>query len=379
MAVYIITFILIMILAGLIHPERGGRRRKRFIISSFGILILISSLRKYTVGTDLRLYYYNSFRQFLNWDWKDYNVNIYETGYYFYNILIGKLTSDPQIFIAITSIFTFLIFAWFIYKNSQDIYMSVFLFIALHFWFMYMNIIRQTIAVCIVLIASEILKSKKIRKMKYFIFIVMIILASTFHNSALIMLVLFPLSFIQFERKEILTSIFLVLIAIFTYSKIFVLLSGFINHRNYVDVYLAQGEADISVIGYFSALMYTAIFILGSINLVIKRNKKIASNRYILIDNDNGYTDDYLMYMLLIIMITRILSIKLTIIGRISYYFYPFIWIALPRIMSRISSINSRQILRSCIYFCGILLFLVIGYLRGAMLYGTIPYEFFWD
>lgn len=356
------------------HTTRG---RKRIIVFAFGLIVIIAALRKYTVGIDLEKYYYNSFIQYANWDWKDVGNNAYEPGYYYLNILIGRFTNNPQVFIAITSILSFSIFGWFIYKNSDNVFMSTFIFITFSFWFMFMNIIRQTLAIAIVLLAYDILNRQSLKIMRMPLFVGLILVATSFHNSAILMLCLLPLHYLKFQKKEIIGSVIAIVIAMLTYNKFFVLLASIMNHRNYVGAYLEKGNVDSGMITVVMIIIYALIFSIGAYRLIWKSKdvQNCVSEDLIL----NPYSNDFLMYAALIVLITRILSTRLTIIGRISYYFYPYIWILLPRIETNVRLYNNRRAFRFLVYSLGMVLFFVVGFFKAAEYYGTVPYEFFWQ
>lgn len=353
------------------------RGRKRIVLFAFGIIILIASLRKYTVGIDLEKYYYNSFIQFVNWDWKDVTRNTYEPGYFFLNIFIGKLTDNPQVFIAVTSLMTFSVFGWFIYKNSDNVFMSTFIFITFSFWFMFMNIIRQALAIAIVLLAYDFLNRQSLGKIKIPVFVVLVLIAASFHSSAILTLCLLPLHYLKFKRKEIVGSIAVIVLAMLTYNKLFTLLASIMNHRDYVGAYLVKGNADSGMISIVMIAVYALIFSLGAYRLIWKsRNALSCGSRNII---HELYSNDFLMYTALIVLITRVLATRLTIIGRVSYYFYPYIWILLPRIETNIHLENNRRVFKFMVYSLGLVLFLIVGCIKAAEFYGTVPYEFFWQ
>lgn len=374
MAIYLLTLLFILLLAGVVHPNRNNKRKKKFIVISFALLILVSGLRKYTVGIDLEFYYYNSFIQYLEgWSWNDYSHSVYEVGYFLLNIAIGTVTHNPQMFIAITSFIIFGLMGRFIYKYSENTTLSVFLFITLQFWFMFLNIIRQGLAVAIVLIASEFLINKKLGKIRYIFFCLIILLAAQFHNSALVALILLPIYFLKFQKKEVLWSIIAVVSAVILYERIFTILAGFINHRDYVGAYLLKGEADSGLSTYVSITIYALVFLGGILKLVTRRTNEAQT-----IITRQNYSDDFLMFTALLVLITKVLSLKVTIIGRVSYFFMPYMWLLIPRIINRISFRN-RKYINFAVYVVCLIMFVVMGYFRGGVLYGTVPYLFFWQ
>lgn len=377
MTIYILILLLICVYSTTQH-KYSNTGRKRIVCASFTMIILFSSLRKWTVGIDLRQYYYKSFIQFLNWEWNDVGKNPYESGYYYLNIFIGKLFGNPQMFIVVTSLMVFLVIGWFIYRNSDNVLMSIFLFIAYLYWFMFLNIIRQAIAVGIILIASEILKSSKLGIKRIPFFVLLVFLASTFHNSAILMLCLLPIYYLKFKRKEILVAILVIVIALLTYDRFFSFAAGLMNHRDYVGAYLDKGELDAGTLTIIMIVLYASVFALGAYRLVWKkRGTKSGTNALDVIQEP--YSNDFLMYMALVVLVTRILATRLSIVGRISYYFYPYLLILLPRIERNIQLENNRTVFKVVVYGISLLIFLMVGYTKASEFYGTVPYEFFWQ
>ena len=383
MTIYIISLFLVFCFYTAIKPRAYSfSRNRRFIIISFMLIILVSALRKYTVGIDLNKYYYNSFIRYLSWDWADVVNNTYESGFYYFMLIIGKVFHEPQAFIALSSIITFGIIGWFILKNSEDVYLSVFIFITLCSWFMFMNIIRQTFAICFVLIACEVLKTKK-GKSGIVCFVALVVLASLFHNSALAMLMLLPLFYMKFRKREVFISLIALVVVSFVYDKLFIWVASFMNHRDYVSVYLKQGLSDSGMLSTIMLVIYALIFGLATYVLVWKRNRQTADDSHVASCYQMGiqdrFSDDFLMYCMLAIVATRLLSANLTIIGRLSYYFYPFLWILIPRVLSNVKNPSNKRIIKFLVYVVGIVLFLMIGFTRADVLYGTVPYEFYWQ
>lgn len=377
MTIYFISLAFILFLAPFVHKNSSQKSANTYVIISFAAIILISALRKYTIGTDLRLYYYNSYLVYQNWDFADYINNSYETGYYCLNVLIGKLNADPQWFIAITSVIIFGVYAWFIMKNSENVVMSIFLFITMNYWFMSLNILRQAIAIGICLIGIQVLNNKKLGKKRIIWFILLIFIASTFHNSAVIMLLIIPIHYFKFKKTTIVIIVFFEVMAMLLYEALFKLAASIIDHRDYVRFYLDNAVGDSGGLVAMNIAIYTLIFIFSLIILVYVNPQKESDESS---DSKKGiYSDDFLLYMMALFLLTRILATHITIFGRASYYFYPYLLILMPRIESRITNKTTRIIYKFVLYFGNIILFVVTSALFAQALYGVTPYYFFWQ
>ena len=129
MWVYIFVLVLFMFLGNTMQPNTIEKKSKNYLIIIFGILILVSMLRDYSVGRDLYTHYYKNFAVLRNLDWSKCASTSYEVGYVIFNKVVGLFTDDGQWMIAMHALFVVGISGWFIYKNSDDVVISTFLFI----------------------------------------------------------------------------------------------------------------------------------------------------------------------------------------------------------------------------------------------------------
>ena len=152
------------------------KRRPIFLyITSLLILFWIAWQRDASVGTDTQTY----LLQFENLEL--YNTTRYFTGiqrgWYYFNLFFFSHFNYDVFLFACYSIIIGGIGYW-IYKESDNYIMSLFFFVLLMFYFGSFNIMRQYIAISIVLVA--LLHFKNIR-----VYIPLVLLASLFHFSAL--------------------------------------------------------------------------------------------------------------------------------------------------------------------------------------------------
>lgn len=380
MMIYIII-LAIALLLGLLNPNRTNKKRVRYVFVIFFLMTIISALRKYTIGIDLHNQYYELFTraQFLSWN--EVGKTAYDVGYVVFNKLIGVFTANPQWLIAIHAIIVIGISGWFIYRNSDDVVLSTFMFITGNVWFMYMNIMRQSLAVCIGLIAIEIWKNKKCKQFyRYMLCIILYLVAISIHSSAFIIIVYPIIYIIKFRKNHIILSMGAILGSFLLYNQIFSLVSNLINsRRNYADYYSGSAAAGsaINIISIYWVVLFASIFFLGYFTLIYRSRQNYDVVNYRNTDV-NLFKNDFLMYAVLILVMCRIMALRSNIIGRAAYYFIPFLWILLPRAIKFESSIRNRRIIRMFYYTLMGFAFIWLGYKSAAYLYGTVPYEFFW-
>ena len=117
-----------------------------------------------------------------------------EPGYLLLNLLVSRLGGDYRAFLfAFHLLFILLVFAW-IGRYSSSPWMSVYLFLTLQYFALGMNFLRQALAAAILLWAYPFLKCRRFLPCWG-----IVLLASCFHWSALIML---PLSLLLCLRPS---------------------------------------------------------------------------------------------------------------------------------------------------------------------------------
>ena len=142
---------------------------------SFVPMFLTSAVR-YKVGVD-----YNNYA----WIFKAINQTNEKThveiGYELLNRFIGWFTTHPEVLFVVTSAIIIFFFARGILENSSCIPYSIFLFIALGYFFYSMNSIRHFMALSIYFFALRYMKKQKFLK-----YLLCILLASTLHKVCLL-------------------------------------------------------------------------------------------------------------------------------------------------------------------------------------------------
>lgn len=377
MAVYITVLILGWLTGICANVNRDERRKKAYVIFIFAIMIVLSALRAQTVGRDLEGHYYKMFYVIKSMGWDQLGNTSYEIGYACFYKLISLFTNDAQWMIAIHSFFVIGVSGWFIYRNSDDVVLSSFMFIATNTWFMYMTMMRQSMAVCFELIALEFLKEKKWKAKNIIGFLLFSIIAFLFHSSAGVLFVL-PVFFkLKFRKKEILYSVAGIIAVSFMYQRIFILVSSIIGgHRNYAEFYSSSGAA-INLVSLYGVLINVLIVFIACIPIVNYKNNAVVGEK--LCGEGLTYSNAFLMYMGTILILTKVMGLNINIMSRMSYYFLPFSWLLLPRGIKLFRIESNRKIIRVFMYLMMSIAFIWMGYRVADILYGTVPYSFFWN
>jgi len=137
-------------------------------------------------------------------------------GYYVFNWLVANIFHEPQVLLfLVPTIICFFSFR-FIYKYSDNIYLSVILFFSLGFYGFALTAFRQCLAMAICLWAYDYIKKKKIIP-----FILITLLAASFHQTAIVFLPMYVIGQLKLTEKNVVLFTAL-LVVVFFFGNVFV-------------------------------------------------------------------------------------------------------------------------------------------------------------
>ena len=185
MVVHITVFVIVVIFSAIAEYFRDKNKMITNImfILAVGILVLFSSLR-YWVGTDYAEYFYSydaAVRNVLD------NLKAFdEPGISFLAWLSDKTVGNFSGMFAYAALLTIGLFGIAIYKNSNNYLYSFALLIMAGCWSGSFNAVRQYIAISIVLVSHRFIFERKFWK-----YLIAVIIATAFHRSALLFVILY--------------------------------------------------------------------------------------------------------------------------------------------------------------------------------------------
>lgn len=360
MTTYIVNIFIILILAFIFnnYDKRllniWGRGHLKFPFRNLNIiyttiivlsLIFIASFRNISVGYDT-ISYLNIFNEINSMSWGNlWNYNI-ELGYTFLNKILITLGISYRTFLLLVSLFIYPILASWIVKESKIPWLSFYLFITLGFFGFTLSITRQSIALVLTIISIKFVKKRSLLK-----FVSIILLASLFHQSALIFLLIYPISSIRINYEYIslatLGGIFLYLYS----GEIISILLKFYNRRQPIE----SGEGR----GLFLLLLFVTVSALS-----------------VFFFKQEEYKGQIYLHFLILATVLQIIAFNLSIFTRTINYFSIHMIILIP---NTVALIKSKEI-----KYLGIVVILIttfMYYLYLAMAYGggVFPYLFMWE
>lgn len=361
--IYIFCLIFIIVLGVIFNSKntKSNKNKKIFLILSFFILTFIAAFRSYNVGVDTKQYYH-AFIKTIYLDFSNLNLLRYEFGFSLLCKILSNINNNPQILIIVSSIFINFAVAKFIYKNSTNVYISTIMYIVFNFFFAYMNIMRQAIAIAILLIGYEKLKEKKYIKYSLYIFI-----ATLFHGSSVLALLLIPISKMKYNKRNLLI-VFISVFLCFIFGKNIFLLIARLSPRLFEYV---GGSFDAE--NYFGALIESSIYFVTFIFGLYCLSANKLKNEYLKFkDNINLNTKIVAMALIISVMVMRV-----SIFNRFLPLFSIYLIIWIPDFLSCVSNKNRT-------FYTTLLLIFYIAYFCIVMIYrpewyGVLPYSFFWE
>lgn len=272
-----------------------------------------------------------------------------EIGWLLLTKTISLFTNSLQVYLIIIAVIQFIPIAYIIGKYSSNVVLSYFVFICLGFYIDFFSGLRQMTAVALAILAFD-----HIFKKQYIKFIVIVLLASGIHTSAIMFLLVWPLSKV---RLSFLSS--------FICFGVMVVLMPF-YHTIISDTLALLFESRYK--GYLDSMdSAITMFIVYAVFLLLSFVNKNDSRK---------------LRLLRIIVLIGVGGQSLGVIGdnaitRVGFYFNVFLMLLLPEIVTCFKQKTTRDaiIVVSVVLLC---LFFVLT-TNSQSSYGVIPYDFFWE
>lgn len=328
------------------HDEKTKRT---FLMWCGFAMFLIISLRHYEVGSADSLHYYEHWEEMSLYSYsglKSYiEIARFEPGYCVFVWVFSQIFPNGQILFILTAFFFTFAVCRYIYINSKDPELSFVMYICLGLYTFMVQGLRQSIAMSICLFAIEFIKKRKIIP-----FVLLVLLAFTFHQSAIVFLLAYFLYGFKINLKTMILGLGIAGVLLASSGPIAAFGNQFFG-REY--------EGEIESGGYVAVAIY---FIILTVSVILAGNRR--KNK------------DYTFFVLMTFVGAVFYLMRYTGVGiaeRISYYFMFGQMIALPGAISRFDKSVSFAIKCVVITLC----FLLFAYRLSSD--GLVAYRFFWQ
>ncbi len=139
-----------------------------------------------------------------------------EGGYRLFLIVLTKIFDNPQWQYIVFAAFSFIVFVYFLERNSCKPEWFVLMFLALNLYAFYMTGLRQAIAMTICLLAYEKIKEKKL-----IWFLLLVALAMSFHMAAIFFIPAYFIAHLKTTRAKIPLYILVFIVAAIYNEELF--------------------------------------------------------------------------------------------------------------------------------------------------------------
>lgn len=380
MIIYLVVFITSAL--SLYLSRRIRSRLSKKVLVFIGILIpsLLAGLRSSSIGVDVSVYAIPFFErakassgiaEFFTYQFALGNTDI---GFNMVTYIVSKFAQDYHWSLFFYQLITLTVVYAAFCKYEQKYDTPIWFVMMLYYLCLYnisLNIMKQTIAVAFVLLASTYLFEKKYKK-----YAICMVLGILFHSTALFgfvflfMHILFQSKNQQISEREQLKRtllfimvVFIVLLEVNQITNFLVNIGVF--RTNYLR-YLSGGDystisegRSISVITLGIQLVYTTILIL---HYRIMGRRELPSLLFIISSS-------------FVLLFTCIGPLIAEYISRLSYYFVPI------QISGLASTTRFYKKETKMIWMLFIVVFVFLTWLRSFVILGygaTVPYQFFW-
>lgn len=347
---YLLAFVSVIFVTG--KKERGV-----FFWIIVILEILVSSLRGVTVGADTYGYAENIIPQLKSLSYSEIlNADVWLVRkeplcYCFLKFISNPFETFTPYFVILEIIYWILI-ADTIKRYSKDPLLSLFIFIAFRFSFFNMTAIRQSLALAITTFSYRYyMRDKK------FYFVLFVLLASLFHRSAIIFLLLLLIGKINLLERQWLVYVMAIGFAFVSYL-----------FRNTIGLE-SLGDSEIAYMGYiakdagggnyFSVFFMLIIFVLVSVFI----NQTNVQNRFV-----NDYN------IMVLALLISMAGLFVSLFFRVSMYFSFLVPILYANTLKEINIKNNYNQW----YAIGMALMLII-YICTGVVADYAPYKFYWE
>lgn len=330
-------FILYFITSNL---QNTTKARKIFFIFTCTFVILFQGYRSFTVGTDLASYIpsYSVIGTQIN-SFSNLSFLNYESGYVVYNKLLYTLGFDERSFLIITAMFIQIPIFYTMYKYSKKPLLSIFVYFAFSNFIMTFSGLRQSIAMSLCFYSYKFIKEKKI-----LFYMVAIIIATLFHLSAIICLLLYPLYYIKLDTKKIIFVIVIIVGCLIFNNQIIQLAN---------QIYYGEGREIATTNAYTMLILYCILLIIS----------------YLINSNDYDYIG--LRNILTCLCIIYTIAPVSNTFTRLGYPLSLYLTIFIPEIVLKIN-IKPNNLIKDII--CYVICISCFFYFLGGL--DTLPFSF---
>lgn len=350
MGVFVVMWFILMMMCIYEHTSQRNASRLFVCIVCMLVICLVQSLRDSTIGTDV----INYINMFNNINWVD--AEDVEPGYIFLNkVIYNFISEDEHVFLSIVSILVYTPFTIVAYKYSKLPALAFLILASFVIFIFTFSALRQSLAIAITTLSYIF-----VEKRKPIHFALLVLLASTFHSSAIVFAIVYPVcNYIKLTKFGYFILTVAVLIISFSLKSFLDSILPIIFSGEQLDRYTEYYSGSKAVPAYNLAIL---IFLFFLSTFLIKNPSK----------NDKSL--QFLMFCSFCFQLTGLIS---PVVPRIGFYFFIFIGIALANVINYLENNSQWGGVCEVGTFLFMTWFFFSIYSNGYL--NVMPYKFFFD
>lgn len=349
---YVLVFVPLTIQIVAIKGIDYKKKNKFAMIFFFLWLMVLIVLRHKTIGNDT-INYMNIFDKICYMNFSELYSFSSEIGYVMLNKIVSFFTHNPQIMIAVIGVLTIVLFMPTYLRLLEDTGLTVALFCIMSTFTMFFSGLRQMLAIGIGLIAYHFVRKKNI-----WLFLLFVLIAFTFHNSAIMLLLMYPI----YHTKITKNWLYFVVPAM---ALIFIFNKQIFSSLTFLMSESTRFVGDIESTGAYTMIILFVLF--GVFSYIVPDESKI--------DDETRGLRNFLLLSIALQMFAPVNFLAM----RMNYYYIIFIPLLIPKIIKyqKDEFGNVGFIARNCMVVFFIAYFLYSAHMGVGL--NTFPYKFFWE
>ena len=370
--IYVVALAL-MVLLRLLLPRDHARSRRIFALACFLILTFIAACRAPEVGRDTTLFITRAFDRIRVRNFREtFLLSTWlEPGFRLLCYVISRFTANGQWLVIVSSVIIHASVSLFIYRHAKNPYLAFYLYLAMMIYPFYLNIMRQALAIAVLLFAWDFFK-----KRRFLPYVALVLVAASFHASALMFLLCPLLLLVPVNRRSL-----RVLIPV---AALLALLGAvLVRPIMRLVVLLVPRYAEYEPTTFGALYCYLAVFAVVTAYGIYRLY--FSKQAYTLCPRDGGIDErGFLTLMMLVGVVVAAMMTRFGQLQRIFNYFEVLYLLWLPAAVPAATQKEGGRYLvfpKEELVVLGFTLayFLVILFARSALWYDALPYRFFWQ
>lgn len=267
----------------------------------------------------------------------------WEPGWGAFSALVWQGFPDAKALVLATSFVLTVSCALFAWRHSSNMALTMFLFVVTGIWGLSFYVLRQSVALAILLFSVRFVECRR-----PIVFLLLVLLAAQFHQTAYVFLLVYPLSFFRRAGVYHLTAIGVGVMFFLLGPQIV----DFIMTFSRID----YGASEISGQWYLAMLIVAQVFIA----LYSKRERDSVANHMI----EAG-------------SVFQVLALNFSLLNRMVQYFSAGLMIAIPAALSEVADKQARFLFTSLIVVSFLLYYFFVldcAFPGGADMYVATPF-----